>query len=345
MLKKDMPVLVYTYKDEDEKSEIDRNNLRNIMSTGEDKAFYLLNILFNIQNKIRDNQETLIVIDDIADSFDYKNKYAIIQYLVDIAQHQKFHLLILTHNFDFFRTIRLRGIANRKNCYFTCKQNGIIKLLDAQNIKNNPLSELSKKIDTPTKLIVTIPFIRNIVEYTRSTKDKDGYYKKLSTLIHWRNNTDGITMEELREIIIKILPNTEVSLSKLNINDSDKVIYKIFQEADNHQKSNDEPELYHKVVLAMSIRLKTERFIKLELDKKIAVSYNDNSITSELIQCYKKKFCNQSEYIENTIKILDRVNIMTPDTIHLNSFMYEPIIDMNNEELEELYEAVSNLHS
>jgi len=34
---------------------------------------------------------------------------------------------------------------------------------------------------------------------------------------------------------------------------------------------------------------------------------------------------------------------MTPENIHLNSFMYEPIIDMTDEHLKKLYEDVSKL--
>jgi ABC-type lipoprotein export system ATPase subunit len=49
-----------------------------------------------------------LIIDDIADSFDYKNKYAIIEYLQEIAEDKNFKMLILTHNFDFFRSIQMR---------------------------------------------------------------------------------------------------------------------------------------------------------------------------------------------------------------------------------------------
>jgi len=41
------------------------------------------------------------VIDDLADPFDYKNKYAIIQYLKEMADHTNFELVLLPHNFDF----------------------------------------------------------------------------------------------------------------------------------------------------------------------------------------------------------------------------------------------------
>jgi len=43
------------------------------------------------------------------------------------------------------------------------------------------------------------------------------------------------------------------------------------------------------------------------------------------------------------IGVLNRVILMTPETIHLNSFMYEPILDMSDEHLKQLYADVQKL--
>ena len=43
---------------------------------------------------------------------------------------------------------------------------------------------------------------------------------------------------------------------------------------------------------------------------------------------------------KESIKVLDKVNIMTPENIHLNSFMYEPILDMDIVELLNLYKLI-----
>ena len=37
------------------------------------------------------------------------------------------------------------------------------------------------------------------------------------------------------------------------------------------------------------------------------------------------------------IKTIQQVILMTPENIHLNSFMYEPILDMSDEHLKKLY--------
>ena len=77
---------------------------------GERKALYVLHVIFGIETRIKNKEETLVVVDDIADSFDYQNKYAIIQYLKDICDQGDglFKMLVMTHNFDFFRTIESR---------------------------------------------------------------------------------------------------------------------------------------------------------------------------------------------------------------------------------------------
>jgi hypothetical protein len=58
--------------------------------------------------------------------------------------------------------------------------------------------------------------------------------------------------------------------------------------------------------------------------------------TLSLIERYKNDFTTETSNIE----ILEQVNLMTPENIHVNSFMYEPILDMSNDHLRKLYEDV-----
>lgn len=77
----------------------------------------------------------MFVIDDIADSFDYKNKHAIIQYLQDISEEPRFHQIILAHNFDFFRTIAI-NFVDRDRCLMANRGSNNIILSKAEGIKN-----------------------------------------------------------------------------------------------------------------------------------------------------------------------------------------------------------------
>jgi predicted AAA+ superfamily ATPase len=42
-------------------------------------------------------------------------------------------------------------------------------------------------------------------------------------------------------------------------------------------------------------------------------------------------------------KVLSQVVLMTPENIHINSFMYEPLMDMSNHHLISLYQDIKKL--
>lgn len=46
---------------------------------------------------------------------------------------------------------------------------------------------------------------------------------------------------------------------------------------------------------------------------------------------------------DQALSTLDEVVLMTTESIHLNSFMYEPIIDMSDAHLRDLYTRISAL--
>ena len=43
------------------------------------------------------------------------------------------------------------------------------------------------------------------------------------------------------------------------------------------------------------------------------------------------------------LSVMNRINLMTPENIHINAFMYEPLIDMSIQHLVNLYKEVSDL--
>jgi hypothetical protein len=63
-----------------------------------------------------------------------------------------------------------------------------------------------------------------------------------------------------------------------------------------------------------------------------------SSQTSELFHKFKQKFEE-----DGPSKTLSRVLLMTPESIHLNSFMYEPILDMSDGHLRALLKQVRSL--
>jgi hypothetical protein len=61
--------------------------------------------------------------------------------------------------------------------------------------------------------------------------------------------------------------------------------------------------------------------------------------TIKLLQEYKRLGLGRAE----DVLVLEQVNLMTPENIHLNSFMYEPILDLGIAHLKALYSDVKQL--
>jgi uncharacterized membrane protein YkoI len=183
--------LGFIFSDGIDQAPVDRAALLQTLSTGEKKALYVLNVLFEIEVRKKAAQDTLIVVDDIADSFDYKNKYAIIQYLMDISECPHFRQIILTHNFDFFRTVESRFVGY-KNCLMASKTGTGVALEKAAGIKNVFIKDwkIAFYADAKKK-IASIAFMRNLMEYTRGSTDPG--YVKLTSLLHWKPDSHAIT--------------------------------------------------------------------------------------------------------------------------------------------------------
>lgn len=185
----------FTFEDGADTASVEHADLLATLSTGEKKALYILNIIFDIRVRQEAGQATLMVVDDVADSFDYKNKYAIIQYLKDVAEGDGFQQVILTHNFDFFRTIKSRFVGYR-NCLMVSRNTDGITLAQAAGIDNVFVNDWKAHFfDDSKKRIASVPFMRNLIEFTKG--DDDAGYLKLTSLLHWRADTASTTEAEL----------------------------------------------------------------------------------------------------------------------------------------------------
>ncbi|MHB1285596.1 MAG: hypothetical protein ACYCYP_03375 [Leptospirales bacterium] len=324
--------LGFTFRDGTEEAVIDRNALMQALSTGEKKAFYVLNILFEIEVRKKAGQETLIIVDDIADSFDYKNKYAIIQYLMDISDIAHFKQIVLTHNFDFYRTIQSRFVRY-SHCFMASKTATCITLEKAAGIQNVFVNDWKKNFYTDVrKKIASIPFIRNLVEFTRDATDSD--FIKLTSLLHWKMDSNQITVSDLDAIYNKVF-----SASGVSTDGTKSVIDLIEHEASECVKVPDGINFENKIVLAIAIRLASEKFMVNKINDAVFVASIDTNQTPKLLKKFRELFPSELK----TSSIIQRVILMTPENIHLNSFMYEPILDMSDGHLRKLYGEIQAL--
>ena len=321
--------LGFTFEDAVDTAPVERTALLQVLSTGEKKALYVLNIIFEIEARKKAQQQTVFVVDDIADSFDYKNKYAIVEYLKEISEEPCFYQLILTHNFDFFRTINSRFVSYA-NCLMAFKTANGLTLEKAAGIKNVFVNDWKPNFFTDSmKKIASIPFIRNIIEYTKGDKDQD--FLKLTSLLHWKSDSASFTLGNLDTIFNSVFGGAGSSA------DPDKLVMDIIkQKAEECLKVGEGINFENKIVLSIAIRIAAEQFMIRKINDANFVSNIDTKQTFKLFAKFKKLFSGDTSAIE----VLQRVILMTPESIHLNSFMYEPILDMSDEHLKRLYQAV-----
>jgi len=331
ILKDTSPIIAFRYIDGDDSCEIGRGELLRVLSTGEQRALYMLNIIFEIRAREEEDFQTILILDDIADSFDYKNKFAIIEYLKEISENGNFLILFLTHNFDFFRTTQSRLPIYWDNCLTSIKSESEVELVPADCLKN-PFNYWKDQLPHNNKcLIAAIPMVRNIVEYTIGQTSQE--YSTLTSLLHYKSNTDSITVNELASVFENIfkpppaIPSDDTKLTSL--------IYRLADECclDNVEAVN----LENKVVLSIAIRLKAEKAMIQKINDPTLTEAITRNQTRELFSLFVNKFPSDKD----SEILFSRVILMTPEAIHLNSFMYEPLIDLSDHQLKALYRDVS----
>lgn len=340
VLKKVKPELVFIYHDDrgGAPKEVPVQFLNDhVFSTGERRALYLLCLMFEVKIRILSGEDTLLVLDDIADSFDYKNKYAITEYLYDISvdYSNNIHMIILTHNYDFFRSLRQRCQMKWRNSpkvLLAHRNNGKISL--EGNVYTDEFRRLKDMSSTNIRAALSlVPMARNIIEYREGPTSVD--YATLTNVMHNKAASASISIDA----VISLLSRNIADINLTSHTGALSVQDKILSEADTALQDGVDDALEDKIILAMGIRLRAERHMKQVYDQDGKTLADERG---EQTGKWYGKFCVKYPRHKST-PVLKIVNIVTPETLHINSFMYEPIIDMSITELQKLYGEVSSL--
>ena len=315
-----------------------KDDLLSILSNGERRAFMILQFLFAIEARKQWDKPSLIVFDDISDSFDYQNKYAIIEYVNELAEdyENKFKIILLTHNFDFYRTIGSRLGKKVKPMMAMKDPDGTVTIEEGIYVGATPFDLGMKHGEQDSNLIALIPFVRNLLEFEKGTASEE--YIKLTGCLHLMNNTETITDTEVCDIIRSFKGRNFIHEPR-----GEKMIDIIYREADEIEAGRELHELFieDKIVLSVAIRITADKYLKKELlaagktEEEIHVTDNQ---TSKWIKMYKKL-----NPPRDCLVTVEKVSMMTPEFIHLNSFMYEPLVDMSVWHLVDLYKEVKLL--
>lgn len=333
ILKADAPRVAFVFVDGADTAAADGGKLRAVLSQGERRALYLLNVLFEIEVRTRAAGEVLLVVDDVADSFDYRNKYAIIEYLADVCASGRFKLVVLTHNFDFYRSVSGRLHAPRQNRRHAVRVGRRVTLAQDKYMKHNPFEVWRDNLTDPANFIASVPFVRNLAQYT----GRGDVFARLTEALHEKAGTATLTLDDVDNEFAKVIHGytapigTRAGLFRDLLNAEAARI-----DADPAEHA----ELERKLVLSIAIRLHAERHMIARIADPTWVATITVDQTRALLAEYRRRFPTAAE-----LPVLGQVQLMTPENIHVNSFMYEPILDLGITHLKRLYREVCLLRT
>jgi hypothetical protein len=218
-------------------------------------------------------------------------------------------------------------MANRHTTY--------VSLSKADGINNYFIGILKKKVhENPCVMCATIPFTRNLIEYTKGEDSQD--YLKLTCLLHWKEGTDAITDTDYFEIYNRLFETKHVGQNK-PIKDLLREQAILISNATNHAGLN----LEDKVLLSMAIRLRSEEFLIHKI-RELTLNPTYWCESKKQFGALMKEYT-KLEPASAALRTLEKVSITVSSNIHLNSFMYEPILDLTVDHLIHLYREVDRL--
>lgn len=322
-----VPVIEFDYGD----TRVDNEVLFRNLSEGERKALYMLYIIFEVERAKHGGGNKLLVFDDVVDSFDYVNKYAFIEYLGEFTEDPTVYVLLLTHNFDFFRTVtnRLGGNFNRNNCKLAEVANQRELLLRGVDyIEHNVMERWRKDVKSPDSAtrMAAIPMVRELAVIQGAERDE---VNLLSDVLHGRKAVKNIRFCDLDPLFKKYWKCDCLEGDERPVN---QTVLETCDTMEAEDTNGCQMALPEKVILSMGIRFLTERCIVSELSqaKKGIVEGSLGKIARALKDELPESYEPHAALIEQAV-------LMTPENIHLNSFMYEPLIDIGIHRLFALY--------
>ena len=336
-----VPALVFRHEGE----AVERDALFECLSNGEKNAMFLLHVIFEIERiGWTDGKMQYLFFDDPVDSFDYKNKYGFVEYLRDFAERDTARVVVLTHNYDFLRAVSSRlGTTFMRSDVYLCEDvgNHRLSLKQVHYLGANVLTRWRGKVAEGDRVatVAAIPFVRELCEI-KEGRASDGY-RLISDSLHGRTGGELVKLSSLYNLFddyLGVMP----SIDDAPVQD---LCLQVCREIVRRDHLEDEALLEGKVVLSMGIRILAER--------KLVGLWNAASPGGEPPRQYGILWRRIKDVGGQRLESLgvdpsrrnlfERVALVTPANIHVNSFMYEPLIDTSEWQLIELFKDCLDL--
>lgn len=311
ILGENVPILSFKHNRNKDKN-LSESDLRKILSSGERTALNIIS--FIVEYEANKNNNPILVFDDLVETFDYANRHAFIEYIDDLIK-ENVSIIILTHNYEFYRTLE-RRIPQLEKLSAYSKDGKVY--VEANKSLNNDIEKVFE-ITNINQFIYAIPFLREIkIMYKNDTS-------LLDNCLHYKEDTKNITIEMIRNLFPKM---------QFSDNSEEKYLTLLYQIADNINTDN-QYDIVSKTILSIACRLKIEEKI-IGNNFKLIEDIDSNQL-AQLKEKYKK------DLTDDVLRLIDNVQISTPEFIHCNSFMYEPLVDIDGKYLFDLYDEIKKL--
>lgn len=295
---------------------VSETKLSQILSSGEKTTLNILKFIVEYENCKK--YHPFIILDDIVETFDYSNRYAFMEYINDLV-NLDVPTIVMTHNFEFYRTVSKR-IPKLRKSVASANSNSVVDIQTNNRINKNMENVL--KCSNIYDFFCAIPYLREIK--TILLEDT----KTLDSCLHYKENTSKL---QIKDILLQFPSN---AIKSLKIDENDIYMEKLFEIADS-LSGFDDFDIVKKTILSLSCRLLIERKI-IANNFNLLTNINTNQ-TAQLLDLYGEKL------FPNVKKYLEAVQLSTPEFIHANAFMYEPLIDINGKYLFELYNQIKKI--
>lgn len=311
LLGEKVPILCFRHERNKDK-EMSETEIKSILSSGEKTALNIIS--FIVEYEANKNDSPIIILDDIVETFDYANRHAFIEYINDLVK-ENVSVIILTHNYEFYRTLKSR-IPNLDNLVAYSNKG---KVYIEENRKINVDIEKVFEINNVNQFIYAIPYMREIKTMLKEDTTI------LDNCLHYKRDTKNLVISSI---------TSEFPQISFNDNQSDNYLSLLYELADKVNTSNPY-DIIPKTILSIACRLKIEE--KIIGDNFELINDIESNQTAQLKDIYGDILTTK------VLNLIEKVQISTPEFIHCNSFMYEPLIDIEGTYLLELYKEIKDL--
>lgn len=325
-----VPDVVFSHqRDSDACRGMTKEKINEYLSSGEKSTLKILDFMFmynNIKLNAGSEDKILIILDDIVETFDYRNRAGFLQYIHSLISDKRNELIILTHNYEFYERV-YKAIDKERLISLVAytKKNGKVYIEKNSKIHINMQNQFNH-ISNTNELISRIPFFRELQNYL----GEGGKSNLLNNCLHYKNETKDIMVFDIKDYLIE---NGIVSTATIS-NDS-KYLIELVKLASKITSGN-YFNIIPKIILSIASRILIEKIaINDDFSKLEGI---DNNQTRQILNLYSH------ENDSRTIQLLNKVLLLTPDFIHINSFMFEPLVDICPDDLIDLFNEIKDLH-